>query len=244
LVVILRKLRKLAHSRKLPDRYRNVIHETSKLLVDREVLSKPHNYSVWRGAVSSLSLAPRQVDTVKHELLRQARRVFPDLVASYKYIEAQPTTYKRLYISMSAGLISDTQVQHLFLNAPRLQHELTVFRGVGLSHGTEVQHLNREAISTSSRPEIAKQYQMGKPCCLIQILVPAGTPVLNLTDPTSLEEGHLLHAEEIVLPPGGTLVPVGSADSLVFRYQLGAVYLRTGDGVLMSLERLVMGSGH
>ncbi len=122
-----------------------------------------------------------------------------------------------------------------------------MYRGVGLDNRDDVQRFNSEPISTSARPEIARQYQRGKPCCLIQIQVPAGTPILNLNDPVNLEEGHFLQAEEIVLPPGGTLVHDDRTSTrhnvegaLVFRYE-PAEWVRRRGSVLSSLERLVTG---
>ena len=187
-------------------------------LLDSNVLLADADYTLWQSA--------KQLMYLDDDAFRaaHAERVFPDLTASNDYVQQLPMRYKLAVRSWTRNnmhvlhrrdlLRHRVSLYEVFVHAPRLTQPLRVYRGVSLSGPDRLRLSSPYPLSVTPIQRAADHFTWGSPCCLLDIIVPPGTPVLNLADP---RVGDLSGVDEIVLPPDGTLEPELGKLSFVYR---------------------------
>lgn len=105
--------------------------------------------------------------------------------ASKRYIRSLSASDRRLlYRHTIAPLRPGPALRRLnrvLQNAPRLTHDLVVFRGMRLSRPTQIATQKHDRIqSLSFGPEFSLRFA-GSTCCLLVLTLPKGTPALSLT---------------------------------------------------------------
>jgi len=125
----------------------------------------------------------------------------------------------------------------LFAEAPTSPHTLVVWRGIGASGGRkeDTSSYTRQVfdpvrgacgfVSTSLSQRVSVHFTSPvNKCCLMRIVVPAGTPVLAISAahivdiPTGDSPGAYLSQCEVLLPPGGSLRPLVNSPPLATEY--------------------------